>query len=147
LRRVGVGAIMDRTFRQSDKVIPFDDAKDLLREEPKWILVNNSSGKPVSLLPTVDLARYLEENEKHFLEAEQDPLKERLLVDLLEIPAQRKDVSALYFQATLQEALDRFGEAKTEALYVERTSAPMITRVIGIITRADIENYYQYKRY
>ncbi len=147
LRRVSVGAIMERKFCQSEKQISFDDAKDMLRQEPKWILVNNSSGKPVSLLPTVDLARFLEENEAAFVDAEQDPLKERILVDLLEIPAQRKDVSDLYFQATLQEALDRFNETKTEALYVERMSAPMITRVLGVVTRSDIENYYQYKRY
>jgi len=146
LRRVSVGAIMDRKFCQSDKMISFDEAKQYLRQEPKWILVNNSEGKPISMLPTVDLAHYLDENEVAFLQAEQDPLQERLLVDLFEIPAQRKDLAPVYFQATLQEALDRFTETKTQALYVERTNAPMITRVQGVVTRADIENYYQYKR-
>ncbi len=146
LRRVGVAAIMERKFVQSDKTISFEDAKALLRQEPKWILINNSSGQPFSLLPTVELARFIEENEKDYLAAEADPLQERMMVNLLEIPAQRKDIAPLYFQATLQEALDRFAETKTEALYVERTSAPMITRVTGVVTRADIENYYQYRR-
>ena len=145
LRRVSVGAIMTRQFCRSDKIIRFDEAKELLRQEPKWVLINGNEGKPVSLLPTIDLAHYLEENEQRFQEAEEDPLKERLLVNLLDIPAQRKDLAPLYFQATLQEALDKFAELKTEALYVERTSAPMITRVIGVVTRGDIENYYQYK--
>ncbi len=146
LRRVSVGAIMTRQICRSDKIIRFEEAKEYLRQEPKWILIDGSEGKPVSLLPIVDLAHYLEENELLFLEAEEDDLKERLLINLLEIPAQRKDLAPLYFQATLQEALDKFAESKTEALYVERTSAPMITRVLGIVTRADIENYYQYKR-
>ncbi|MFT7373973.1 MAG: CIC family chloride channel protein [Oleiphilaceae bacterium] len=145
LRRVSVGAIMTRKFCRSDKIIRFDEAKELLRQEPKWVLINGNEGKPVSLLPTIDLANYLEENESRFRDAEEDPLKERLLVNLLEIPAQRKDLAPLYFQATLQEALDKFAGSKTEALYVERTSAPMISRVIGVVTRGDIENYYQYK--
>jgi CIC family chloride channel protein len=147
LRRVSVGAIMTRQFSISNKIIRFDEAKELLRQEPKWILINGSEGKPVSLLPTIDLAHYLEENEQKYREAEEEPLQERLLVNLLEIPAQRKDIAPLYFQATLQEALDKFAESKTEALYVERTSAPMITRVIGVVTRGDIENYYQYKNH
>jgi CIC family chloride channel protein len=145
LRRVSVGAIMTRKFCRSDKIIRFDEAKELLRQEPKWVLINGNEGKPVSLLPTIDLANYLEENESRFRDAEEDPLKERLLVNLLEIPAQRKDLAPLYFQATLQEALDKFAGSKSEALYVERTSAPMISRVIGVVTRGDIENYYQYK--
>jgi CIC family chloride channel protein len=146
LRRVSVGAIMTRQFCRADRTLVYEEAKALLRQEPKWILINNNDGKPTSLLPTVDLAHYLEEHEQSFLEAEQHPIKERLLVDLFEIPAQRKEVSSLYFQATLQETLDRFSEAKTDALYVERTSAPMVTRVLGVVTRADVENYYQYKR-
>ena len=146
LRRVSVGAIMTRQICHSAKIIRYDEAKELLRQEPKWILIDGSEGKPISLLPTVDLAHYIEENELLFLEAEEDALKERLLINLLEIPAQRKDLAPLYFQATLQEALDKFTESKTEALYVERMSAPMISRVLGIVTRADIENYYQYKR-
>jgi len=146
LRRVSVGAIMSRQFTPSDRTLSYEDAKALLRQEPKWILINNSESIPVSLLPTVDLAHYLEENEALYFEAEQDLLKERMLVDLFEIPAQRKDVASLYFQATLQEALDRFAEAKTDALYVERTSGATVTRVLGILTRADVENYYQYKR-
>lgn len=146
LRRVGVAAIMERSIVQADKTLSFDNARELLRQEPKWVLINNSSGQPISLLPSAELARYLDENETMFQEAEDDPMQERMMVELLEIPAQRKDVAPLYFQATLQEALDRFSESNTEALYVERTSAPMIHRVVGVITRADIENYYQYKR-
>lgn len=146
LRRVSVGAIMTRQFAHAKRHLVFQEAKEILRQEPKWILVSNSDGKPVSLLPTVDLAHYLEENEKDLLEGEQHPIKERILIDLLEIPAQRKDIASLYFQATLQETLDRFTETKTEALYVERTSGPSISRVLGIVTRSEVENYYQYKR-
>ena len=152
LRRVSVGAIMERKFDQSEKMIDFDQAKALLRQEPKWILINGSEGLPISLLPSVDLANYVVEHEQDFVDAENDPLKERRLIDLLDIPAQRRDIAPIYVQATLQEALDQFAESKTEALFVERTqtsmirNTPMIKSVLGVIMRADLDNYYQYKR-
>ena len=128
-----------------DNLIP--QAQTLLRKEPKCILINNSEGKPASLLPTVGLAHYLEEQQ--LLLAQDESLSVDLnerMIDLFEIPAQRKDVSSLYFQATLQEALDRFSETKTDILYVERNSGPHISRVLGVLYRSDVENYYQYKR-
>src|SRR5690606_15245159 len=99
-----------------------------------------------SLFPTVDLAHYLEEQQLLMDQEEQEFDTNTIFVDLFEIPAHRKDVSPLYFQATLQEALDRFTETKTDVLYVERTSGPTISRVLGVLHRSDVENYYQYKR-
>jgi len=146
LRRVSVGAIMTRQIVTSTHLINYQDAKNILRQEPKFILISNDDQKPVSMFPTVDLAHFMEENEAKFLTNDQEALEEKLIIDLFKIPAQRKDVAPLYFQATLQEALDKFAETNTDALYVERTSAPMITRVLGVLTRTDVENYYQYKR-
>lgn len=145
LRRVSVGAIMERSIHRSSRLVSFDKAKEILSLEPKWIIIDKDN-KPTSALPTVDLARYLEEHGQRFAAAEAEPTAEKVMIDLLDIPAQRKDITPLYYQATLQEALDRFNESSVEALYVQRTSAPMIKTVLGIITRADIENYYQYKR-
>ena len=147
LRRVSVGAIMSRQFETANRHLSFSDAQGLLRQEPKSILINNNEGKPVSVLPTVDLAHYLEEQQLLLEQkdnSEFDPATQ--MIDLFEIPAQRKDISPLYFQATLQEALDRFAETKTEVLYVERNSGPSISRVLGVLYRRDVENYYQYKR-
>lgn len=147
LRRVSVGAIMSRQFVTANKTLSFPEAQAMLRQEPKYILINNSEGKPVSMLPTVDLAHYLEEQQL-ILDQEENSNKDvnEFMIDLFEIPAQRKDLSSLYFQATLQEALDRFSETKTDILFVERTSGPNISRVLGVLHRSDVENYYQYKR-
>ena len=146
LRRVGVGAIMERKFVRSDFQINYLQAKTLLRQEPRWILINKGGDTPVSLMPVVDLANYLAEHEAHFIEAENEPTKERELINLLDIPAQRRDVCGVSYQATLQQALDLLNENKADTLYVERANAPSISRVLGIVTRTDIENYYQYKR-
>ncbi|MCP5162461.1 MAG: chloride channel protein [Hahellaceae bacterium] len=145
LRRVGVGSIMERKFERANKQIDYAKAKEILKKEPRWILVDGDKC-PLALLPAVDLARFLEEKEPVFkaLENEQDVAP--MLIDLLAMPAQRKDVASLHSQATLQEALDRFNETSAEALYIERISAPMLTSVQGVITKSDVESYYQYKR-
>lgn len=145
LRRVSVGSIMERSIHRSNRLIDLDTAKEILVKEPKWIIIDKHK-KPISALPTNDLARYIEERQQSFKAAEADPSAEKVMIDLLEIPAQRKDIAPLYYQATLQEAMDRFSESSAEALLVEKTSAPMINVVLGVITRADIDNYYQYKR-
>jgi CIC family chloride channel protein len=64
-------------------------------------------------------------------------------VDLREIPATRKDVTSILLQATLSEALDTLNTRRVQALYVNRISAPLIDSVVGIVTREDIETYYQ----
>ncbi|UZE95858.1 chloride channel protein [Alkalimarinus alittae] len=145
LRRVSVGSIMERNIHRSNRLIDLEKAKEILVHEPKWIIIDKNK-KPISALPTADLARHIEENNQRFKEAEVDPSAEKVMIDLLEIPAQRRDIAPLYYQATLQEAMDRFSESSAEALLVEKTSAPMIKTVLGIITRADIDSYYQYKR-
>ncbi|WP_431687032.1 chloride channel protein [Hahella sp. NBU794] len=139
LRRVAVGAIMERSIKRSQQKLVWGEAKELLRTEPRWIIIE-SDGGPRAILPAADLARYLTEEE-----GKPDFNAEEASLDLLSIPAQRRDVASLHVQATLEEALDRLNATGVEALYVERTTAPLIKPIIGVITRADLESYYQYK--
>ncbi len=145
LRRVGVGAIMDRNFYASAQAITLAQARDILKKEPHWVVVDTDQ-VPVCMLPAVDLARFLEEKEAAFTLAEADPAAAPVMIDLLAMPAQRKDLASLHSQATLQEALDRFNDTGANGLYVERAADHGVATVLGVLTRADIENYYQYKR-
>ncbi|MCG8614093.1 MAG: chloride channel protein, partial [Pseudomonadales bacterium] len=152
LRRVSVGAIMERSIKRANKLITYTEAQDLLKSEPRWIIVE-SDRTPLSALPAADLVRFLgdaqnqpepkTETADNTTEIDKKPDKS---IDLMAIPAQRKDLQSLYFQATLQEALDRFDDSGAELLYVERVSAPTIKTILGVLSRQDIENYYQYKR-
>ncbi|WP_328188857.1 chloride channel protein [Marinobacter sp. OP 3.4] len=142
LRRVSVGAIMERSVTRTDRTISYEDARKLLKNEPKWLVVEGNNG-PTALLPSVDLARFIEHLKKR--EAEEDrPLPET--IDLMEMPANRRDVAPIQYQATLEEALDQFESSQAEALYVQRQVAPMIQRIYGIVLKSDIESYYQYRR-
>ncbi|MFL1466471.1 chloride channel protein [Marinobacter sp. DUT-3] len=142
LRRVSVGAIMDRSILRTERHLSMDEARKILKSEPKWLVVEGSSG-PTALLPAVDLARYIEDAGKL---AEEKEAKLPETIDLMEIPANRRDVAPVQYQATLEEALDVFDSTNAEALYVQRHVAPMIQRVYGIVLKSDIESYYQYRR-
>jgi len=151
LRRVGVGAIMDRNFARTPPALSLDDAKQILLAAPKWILVENEKG-PMFVLPGSDLARYLEQSEQpEQAEPGAEPGATRATlpdgrIDLCEIPAQRRDLAPLQHQATLEEALEKLDALQVEALYVERIAAPLIKPIIGVITRGDIEGYYLLKK-
>ncbi|OEY66524.1 chloride channel protein [Marinobacter sp. X15-166B] len=142
LRRVSVGAIMNRDLRRTPRNLSFDEATDLLRSEPKWLIVEGSKG-PTSLMLGADLARYLEDVAT---ESREKSTERPETIDLMEIPAHRRDISAVQYQATLEEAMDIFDQTETEALYVHRHAAPMIQRIYGVVLKSDIESYYQYRR-
>lgn len=131
LRRAGVASVMRRRFVRMDRLISRDKAENLLRDEPEWLLIQGD-GQPVSLMPALDLLRYL----KSDAGAVQNEL------DLLEIPGRRIDVAPIYLQATLQEALEKLNGG-VEALYVERMTAPGIRRIYGVLTREQLESAYK----
>jgi CBS domain-containing protein len=87
---------------------------------------------PAFIVRAEDLANHLDSLEDDTAE-----------IDLASFAATRKDVTGVLLQATLQEALDILDKSGVEALYVTRISAPMIDSVAGIVTREDIEAYYQ----
>ena len=142
LRRVSVGAIMDRSILRTERHLIVEEARKVLKSEPKWLVVEGSNG-PTALLPAVDLARYLEDTDKLVAEKEIEPPDS---IDLMDIPANRRDVAPVQYQATLEEALEAFETTNVEALYVQRHVAPMIQRVYGVVLKSDIESYYQYRR-
>ncbi len=142
LRRVSVGAIMDRNILRTERHLTIEEARKILKSEPKWLIVEGSSG-PTALLPAVDLARYLEDTEETAAEEGIDMPES---IDLIDIPANRRDVAPVQYQATLEEALNEFDTTNAEALYVQRHVAPMIQRVYGVVLKSDIESYYQYRR-
>ncbi|MDZ7684088.1 MAG: chloride channel protein [Gammaproteobacteria bacterium] len=131
LNRASVASIMNRSFDRVEAVIDRERAKAALSEKPTWLLVHREKRRPRFILRAEDLKRFLEEHP----EASQ--------IDLGEIPATRKDVTAVLLQATLSEALEALNAKGVQAVYVNRISAPMIDSVIGIVTREDIESYYR----
>jgi H+/Cl- antiporter ClcA len=130
LRKVGVGAAMNRSVVSLPQQVARAELEEALRETPRWILIREAEGQAM-LLSALDVARDLKE------EAELEQF------DLMALPGERYQAGAIDFQATLQEARERISESGTEALYVTRTTVPGIARVYGILTAEDIESSYR----
>jgi CIC family chloride channel protein len=130
LRKVGVASTMDRNFHRIGHIANREKTQKLLTQAPEWLLVTKE-GSPFVVMPAVDLARYLQENN----EAE---------INLMDIPARRSQVTPIHLQATLQEALDKLENSGAETIYVEHSTAPGISHVYGILTREHIESAYRY---
>ena len=128
LRRVGVAAVMNRNFVECDETIAADAVADLLAETPQWIIIRRDDGRR-TLLPASDLARLVAD----------DPPPE---IALLEIPAQRMEMSSVHLQATLHEARKILDESGVDAAFVVRPIAPLTDRTFGVVVRGDIEGSY-----
>ncbi|WP_127478232.1 chloride channel protein [Sulfurivermis fontis] len=131
LRRVGVAAVMERSFAECAPQLERAAAERLLAENPRWLLVRDEE-RPLTLLPAADLAHALSESEAPVL-------------DLMAIPARRRDLAPIHLQATLQEALETLQSTRAEVLYVQRTTAPFIQRIYGVLTREAVEENYRYR--
>ncbi|WMS89131.1 chloride channel protein [Pleionea litopenaei] len=137
LRRVAVAGAMDRSVAVHDRNIRLLDVAQILENQPRWILIREDN-VPVYLMSGNDLARFMVE-----LESREEPMPDSL--DLLKIPAERQNVSAVYLQATLEEVLDSLERDNTDAAYVFRTTAPLTEKIYGVVTRKRLESYYTYK--
>ena len=129
LHRIGIASVMERRIETLPDTVSRQEAMAALANEPQWILVT-ADKVPVSLMPAADLARHIQG----------DNVAD--VIDLNEIPAERQDVTAVDFQATLQEALHALDESGMEALYVTRRTIPGLSRIYGIVTRSDINRHY-----
>jgi len=130
LRRIGVASVMDRNIETLPQNVGRERAMEALAKEPRWIVISEGNN-PVSLMPAADLARHLQE------------ATEAGTIDLYDIPAQRREISAIDFQATLQEANETLNRSGTEALYVIRRTIPGIDRIYGVLTRSELERSYR----
>lgn len=132
LQRIGIVRAMNKNFKGSSQLVSRDGAESLLKRSPDWVLVSDENG-PAALLPAADLALFLEEH------------TDQIEINLLEIPAKRRDLSHTDLLASLKDALDLLNESGKEALYVTaRGGGP--ERIYGVLTREAIERSYLMKR-
>lgn len=138
LRRVGVASIMERRLLRVEPTVSLARARELLAENPVYLLIDNpaTDGAGPSLMLAVALAAHLES-----LPADAD---DALMIDLADIPAERWQTGRIHLQASLQEAWERFESDATEALVVERMTAPGISRSYGILMPDMVERAYRY---
>lgn len=125
LSRTGARSLLDKHIKISSEEISMAQAQQLLAHHPHWIVLEKSR----RLLNPSDLAHFLVE-----LSTTADKL-----LNLEEIPARRLDMIELDQQTNLYQALLNMNHAQVDAAYISSTQSS----VLGIITRAQIDNYYK----
>ncbi|HAU67882.1 MAG TPA: chloride channel protein [Gammaproteobacteria bacterium] len=136
LRKIGVASVMDRNFLQQHRRLTLGSCKQLLKDEPSWLLVvDQDDTHNTSVLPATDIARHLNE-----LDSQTDVETE---IDLLKIPAKRLDTRSIPIIATLQEAHEKMQNEDIEVLYIVGAHGKSKSRIYGVLTREHIEKSYQ----
>ena len=128
LRRIGVESVMNKAYVMAEPVIQREVAISHLKEAPEWLIIRREEGN--LLMPATDLARHLEETDDEE-------------IDLLEIPAKRRQLAQVNLESTLQHAQQLLNESDAEALYVIRKLGISADRIYGILTQEDIEKHYR----
>jgi H+/Cl- antiporter ClcA len=129
LRRISVANAMQRNFIIMSRHVSTQAAVHALNTNPDWVLIKLDR-EPVALMPASDLARAVSTAETEE-------------IDLMQIPASRRNVHKVELHDSLHEAAEVLESHHVEALYVTRMTAPMIDRTYGILTRETIESHYQ----
>ncbi len=129
LERASVSSQMNRRYSLQIRNTSVYEARALVHEDPDWIVVIDAN-RPTKLMSTADLAMYLRQH------AEQT--SESPSIDLLEIPALRKDMRPIHSSATLKEALQTMDNLNLNALYVTGSDQTLQ----GVLMREDIQRFF-----
>ena len=134
LSRAGVTSLMTRNFIAHTSLLSFDQAEILLDQHPEWIVIEKDDDERFILRPS-DLA--------HHIQTMQADESQHEAIDLLEIPGERWRLHPIHQRSTLQEALMLIREKNGFAVHVTQPHTATSSPVAGIITRDQIDNYYQ----
>jgi CIC family chloride channel protein len=142
LRRIGVASVMERNIIQQPRMISRVDAEQILKLEPRWILLTHEDNeRKTCLLPATDLARHLSELKENELSEQANASEQNL--DLLKIPAKRLDTAGTTIIATLQEAHELMQSEQCNVLFIRGAHGESKRRIYGVITREHIESSYR----
>lgn len=127
LRRLGVTHTMNRQVIRLPNQLSRSQLEKAVLGRPTWIAVQDNEGW---LLTGNDLIDYLDSQK----------LTKEQTIDLTNLPIRRVNTAFILAQATLEAALRKMNQEKVDTLYVV---ARHKKRILGVITRADIERSYR----
>ena len=149
LRGIGVASILDNQFIRVAPNITRQNAKLLVAEDQQyhWVLINDDAGNLSTLMPISELAKFLQTTSQGVVELKED-MGDEDEFNLLEIPANRMQLSPLALPANLQQAHEKFLQG-AEVLFVvfnEEQSldkTPSNIRIYGVVTRNMVDASYK----
>ncbi|MEC7545779.1 chloride channel protein [Thalassolituus sp.] len=127
LRNTWVAQAMQGSVIEAQRTLSREAAGFILQRDPDWLLIANED----TLIRPAAVAEALE------TQTEADT------VDLLTIPADRQAAGRISLKANLQDALDLMQAHQLQWLIVYRDERRH--QFAGVVSRDDIERYYQYR--
>ncbi|MCL6415328.1 chloride channel protein [Aestuariirhabdus sp. Z084] len=131
LQREGVTRIMDTGLCHLPRQCETSLIRQRLKPSVRWVVIVDE-GRPHWILPADELQAQLHESS--------NSEKDESTLDLLAIPAQRKDIAPVSARITVQEAVEQLNKQGTEAVYIE---GPRPEHAIGIVTLDYIQQHYR----
>lgn len=145
LRGIGAASVLDNKITRVSPLMTQKQAKSIISDVDNihWILINNEAGELTTLMPTSELAKFLQTASQGNVELKEE-MGDEDEFNLLEIPANRMQLSPLSLQASLQQAHEKFTQG-AEVLFVvfNEEKALTNTRIYGIITKTMIDASYK----
>lgn len=135
LRRISVVSAMNRDMALTPLQIKRERAEQIVTDNPRWIVARRDDGRSGFLIPTADLARYLDSEDCEATEPDDE-------ITMNRFPANRLQAGPIHLRATLQEAYDTLERTEAEALYVQRRVRADQRTIYGVLTRQAIEQAY-----
>jgi len=132
LTRVSVAKIMSRSFQIMDQQTSLVQATQTVNNKTMWAVIK-CDGTYTSIFPVTNINSFIE----------RDLISNEQLIDLNRIPAQRFTINRVNLKATVHEALQTMNSQNVDLLCVFDHS----DKLKGIITRSQIEHYYNSKQY
>lgn len=135
LRRISVVSAMNRDMALTPLTITRARAEQIVTDNPRWVVSRRDDGRSGFLIPTADLARYLDAEDCEATTPDAE-------ITMNRFPANRLQAGPIHLRATLQEAYDTLERTEAEALYVQRRVRGDQRTIYGVLTRQSIEQAY-----
>jgi len=141
LRRNSVLTVADKNVKALNKFSTEDELKLALVGSPSSFIIYEDK-TPKAIMAAADVAALLMNEEQ--MEQWRELQDEQTVINLMAIPAQRRNCAAVYIQSNLQEALDTMATAQVDCLTVHHGNEVSISTVMGVIEHDKIHNFYRY---
>lgn len=148
LRNTWVAQAMTRNVASVSRQISRESAELLLQDKPEWLLLEHENllMSPSSLAEAMVKeaeSSYAAANNNSSADQREHSPENKIMFDLVAMPAVREEIGRISLKANLQDALDLMQASQLQWLAVYRDEDHQYC--IGVVSREHIEHFYRYQ--
>lgn len=138
LQKISASSLMNKNLRQCQALLQKTQLLDIIDSKPRWVLVSDNNQQ--TLLNGTQLAKSYEED------IELQELATSADINLLSLPGEQIIPAMVHFQDSALEVWQAMEQANTTVAYISGAFDAYAPEISGIITRQDLEDFYQKPR-